>query len=62
MRPRIHSAVWTNLSTGEEERRWHVDFIDTCGCDEQEDFATHDEALRFARHVAAGGSRWEFVA
>jgi hypothetical protein len=62
MKPRIHSAVWTNLMTDEDERRWHVNFTDGCGCDEEEDFPTFASALRFALHVAAGGSRWEFAA
>lgn len=50
------------MTTGEKTRHWHVEFTDSCGCMEEEDFTSFLSALRFAYHVAAGGNRWEFVA
>ena len=62
MKPRVRSLVWRDVSSGTTQRRWHVEFDDSCGCREEEDFPTFEAATRFARHVALGGSRWEFVA
>jgi hypothetical protein len=62
MKPRVYSLIWTDVVSGEQTRHWHVEFKDSCGCTEEEDFATADAARRFAYHVASGGSRWEFVA
>ena len=62
MKQRVFSLVWTNIVTDVEERRWHVAFTDRCGCREEEDFPTFRAAVRFALHVALGGSRWDVVA
>jgi hypothetical protein len=62
MKPRIRSALWTDVQSGATRRRWHVEFEDSCGCMEEEDFPTFGAASRFANHMAGGGSRWEFVA
>lgn len=62
MKPRVHRITWISTSTGDAFPRWHVDFVDSCGCATDEDFATFGSALRFAHHVANGGSRWEFIA
>lgn len=62
MKPRVFSEVWWTLSSRKPLRRvWLVRFTDSCGCDYTEDFDTHATALRFALHLAGGGSRWEFV-
>lgn len=60
-KPRVYSLLWRRIPAGGATRRWHVDFQGSCGCTEEADFATFSTALRFARHIALGGSRWEFV-
>lgn len=64
MKPKVFSQMWQRLPRVEHEPRrvWLVAFTDTCGCDYEEDFPSHATALRFARHLALGGSRWEFTA
>lgn len=61
MKPQIRSLVWTDIPSRKKTRRWHVFFEDGCGCIEEEDFPTFAMALRFAHHMAGGGSRWEFI-
>lgn len=61
MKPRVFSEVWWTLPERTSRRVWQVAFTDSCGCDYTEDFDTHATALRFALHIAGGGSRWEFV-
>lgn len=61
MKPHVSSAIERNLSTGETRRLWCVTF-DDAGCVDVEYFGRFMSALRFAYHVAMGGSRWEFVA
>lgn len=62
MKPRVRSLMWRDVKSGTESRHWHVEFQDSCGCREEVDFPNFTLALGFARHVALGGSRWEFVA
>lgn len=61
MKTRVESQVWRDIGSGESSRRWHVFFEDGCGC-EEEQFKSFRVAIRFAYHLAMGGSRWEFVA
>lgn len=61
-KPRVFSAVWTSIPEGRKYRRWHVEFEDSCGCVEEEDFDSFLTAARFAYHLARGGDRWGFVA
>jgi hypothetical protein len=62
MKPRVFSQIWTEIGSTKGQRRWHVEFEDSCGCIVEEDFASFQTAERFAAHIAGGGSRWEFVA
>lgn len=62
MKPRVHREIWVDTKTHKQTPRWHVEFEDSCGCIEEVDFPTFETANRFARHIASGGSRWEFVA
>lgn len=62
MKPRVHQVMWFGVSDGRQCPRWHVEFEDSCGCMEDEDFGTFETALRFAHHIAGGGDRWGFVA
>lgn len=72
MKPRVNSGIAIPIGTDKKGRAvrlnsqahrvWHVTFEDACGCEETEHFSKFSTALRFAYHVGAGGSRWEFVA
>lgn len=62
MKPRVRSLMtYPAGSPHLAQREWSVEFDDGCG-PEEEYFTRFTTALRFAYHLAMGGSRWEFVA